>query len=196
MKFGVTKGWIWSVAGMMLAGAGGVAGTLAYQAHDEKIQPAERLETSQIKAEPAPIPSDEPTDTYPYEEETQHAYGEATQPPPYDYHPMDEYISFETPYAESVVRNFNIACPQAGKSIALMDVLRRAEREGTQNSRAKLYTTVDSRETDVRIYHQVILDNGESNSRRVVMTLNKWDEIHFVGIRKEAVMLLCYVEKI
>lgn len=106
---------------------------------------------------------------------------------------MDQYITFETPSAEAAVRNFDIQCPQPGKSINLMDVLRAAERQATGPKGTPLYTTVESRDDELRVYHQIRLADGRHNEPHVVMTVNKWDELQFFGITKAAVMTTCYL---
>ncbi|HTN15598.1 MAG TPA: hypothetical protein VL094_12420 [Sphingomonadaceae bacterium] len=112
--------------------------------------------------------------------------------PQYDHDPVDRYIEFRTNDAERIVRGFRISCPQEGKSIALMDVLREATRQGSYYMGAHLYTTVDSRSGKVRIYHQMRIDNGQSNPPHVVMSLSEWGDLQLYDIREEAVMSLCY----
>lgn len=103
-------------------------------------------------------------------------------------------IEFMTEYAERVISGYRFVCTQSGKTASLMNALERSMLDSNSmgNGVRKLYVTADSREEEVRIYHQVRGTDGFLGPSHVVMTINRWNELQLHGIRKDALMLECY----
>ena len=104
----------------------------------------------------------------------------------------DRLITFLTLEAEHRVRTFEIDCPQPGKTISLMDLLRVAVSQGARET-TELRVEVDSRGEDVRVYHQIFRDGEPLMKRKVVMQLDRWNELRLFGIHPEAVMNQCFL---
>jgi hypothetical protein len=106
----------------------------------------------------------------------------------------DSLIQFKTAYAEKIVGNYNFQCPQPGKSASLMVTLRRSVTEGSAMGGGvrKLYAIVDSRGDEIRVYHQVRGNDGYVGEQSIIMSINKWGELHLRGISKDAMFIDCY----
>jgi len=107
-----------------------------------------------------------------------------------DRDPVDKYITFLTPYAEVRVRSYAIACPQPGKSVRLMDLMRSGTRFALANG-GVMYTNVDSRGEEVRI-SQDVRARGGGTGFKLVASINEWGELRLHGISRDSVMFECY----
>lgn len=110
----------------------------------------------------------------------------------WDRQPGDEYITFVTPYSEEVVRSFELRCPHSEKSIRLIDSMRIGLRQIASMGGGHLHMTADSRGKEVRIYNQMRLNDGRSNSSRLSMSIDEWGEVQTHGIDPTSIYVACY----
>jgi hypothetical protein len=109
-----------------------------------------------------------------------------------DYSVMDERIHFLTQPAEARVRAYRITCPQPGKTMRLMDVLRQGTRQHS-NEHVQLHYFADHRGDEVRITHQLYKGPDAIIDARPIFTLNAWGEWRVHLPYKDPVMNLCYI---
>lgn len=110
---------------------------------------------------------------------------------PWDRQPGDEYITFVTPYSEEVVRTFELRCPHSDKSIRLIDSMRIGLRQIASMGGGHLHMTADSRGKEVRIYNQMRLKDGRSNSSRLSISIDEWGELQTHGIDPTSIYVAC-----
>ena len=113
-----------------------------------------------------------------------------SDPAVWDKKRIDRQITFDSTDVEGRVRTFEVDCDRGGATMRLMDVLRIMAREGTLNG-FETWLRIEGRDDDVRVYRD-FLKNGVPQLRtKVVMELNKWDEIRLFGIHPDAIKIRC-----
>lgn len=109
-----------------------------------------------------------------------------------DTHPVDERIHFLSAESEARVRAFQIECPQPGKSIRLMDVLRRASAQHS-SKRMQLHFLADHRGDAVRITHALHQGDVAVTDYKPWMDLDVWGGWNLHLPYDDPVMNLCWV---
>jgi len=103
---------------------------------------------------------------------------------------IDRQITFDGSDVERRIRAFNVDCQRPGASMRLMDVLRLMAREGSFNG-FETWLRIEGRGDDVRVYRDLLKDGVPQLRTKVVMELNKWDEIRLFGIHPDAIKIRC-----
>jgi hypothetical protein len=103
---------------------------------------------------------------------------------------IDRQITFGSDDVERRVRAFNVDCDRGGATMRLMDVLRIMAREGSING-FETWLKIEGRGDDVRVYRDVLKGGVPQLRTKVVMELNKWDELRVFGIHPDAIKIRC-----
>lgn len=103
---------------------------------------------------------------------------------------IDRQITFGSDDVERRIRAFNVDCDRGGATMRLMDVFRIMAREGSFNG-FETWLKIEGRGDEVRIYRDVLKDGVPQLRTKVVMELNKWDELRVFGIHPDAIKIRC-----
>ena len=174
---------------LVWSGRNGGEETIASHAVDPNLEPIAELRR---RGAQAALETEKPVDDI--ERLSGASPGPATVsiPTTRDREPFEDYIEFRNPQAEAVVRGFMLPCSN-GRQVTLMEAIERPVRQMYSATGRYLYTTIDSRGDEVRVYHQIRGHDGFRGPNHVIITVNDWGDINLNGVTMDALLLPCYL---